>query len=174
MTSASEGFIKVETRQEIEQTVGAALKCAEEATSTVNELVARTLETAVTGKEAATTLHHAYSAQVQVARVFEWVKEWSRSQGLAPPNSQASILGECLTWMCRARDHADKLSRCFPTSIEPGVRAARIAGWADRWPQDYLEAKNHAEKSMKEIDAAIAAIHRRFFDLALRGLQAPR
>jgi hypothetical protein len=57
-------------QHQIERDVGAALKCAEEATWATNELVGRTLETAVTGKEAATTLHHAYSAQVHIARVL--------------------------------------------------------------------------------------------------------
>lgn len=61
-------------RHQIELDVGAALECAEAATWTANELVARTLETAVTGREAATTLHHAYSAQVHVARVLDWSK----------------------------------------------------------------------------------------------------
>ena len=52
--------------------VSAALQCAEATTLATNDLVGRTLETAVTGKEAATTMHHAYSAQVLVARVLEW------------------------------------------------------------------------------------------------------
>jgi hypothetical protein len=68
-----------DTRSQIELDVGAALECAEAATWTTNGLVARTLETAITGKEAATTLHDAYSAQVHVARVLEWSKEWSHS-----------------------------------------------------------------------------------------------
>jgi hypothetical protein len=55
-----------DTRHQIELDVGAALEYAERATWTTNELVARTLETAVTGKEAATTVHHAYSTQVHV------------------------------------------------------------------------------------------------------------
>src|SRR5450755_2239247 len=107
-----------DTRHQIELDVGAALECAEAATWSANELVARTLETAVTGKEAATTLHHAYSAQYHVARVFEWSKEWGRSQELAWSKAPPSILDDCLDWMRRARDHADKLCRCFPTSEE--------------------------------------------------------
>jgi hypothetical protein len=47
-----------ETLQQIELNVGSALECAERATWTINELVGRTLETAVTGREVATTLHH--------------------------------------------------------------------------------------------------------------------
>jgi hypothetical protein len=117
----------IDTRQQLERKVGAALKCAEEATSTVNELVARTLETAVTGREAAATLHHAYSAQVQVARVFEWAKEWRQSQELGLRNSSPSMLADCLTWMRRARDHTDKLCRCFPASDKPGRKPAPIA-----------------------------------------------
>jgi hypothetical protein len=74
-------------RHQIELDVGAALECAEAATWTANELVARTLETAVTGKEAAMTLHHAYSAQVHVARVLDWSKEWAFSQELALPEA---------------------------------------------------------------------------------------
>ena len=55
--------------------VSVALQCAEAATLAINDLVGRTLETAVTGKEAATTMHHAYSAQVLVARVLDWSNE---------------------------------------------------------------------------------------------------
>jgi hypothetical protein len=62
------------TWRQIELNVGSALECAERATWTINELVGRTLETAVTGREVATTLHHAYSAQVHVARE-EWAQE---------------------------------------------------------------------------------------------------
>jgi hypothetical protein len=49
---------------QIELDVQAAFECAETATLRTNDLVGRTLESAVSGKEAATTLHHAYSAQV--------------------------------------------------------------------------------------------------------------
>src|SRR6202171_5792018 len=103
--------------------------CAEAATWSANELVGRTLETAVTGKEAATTLHHAYSAQVHVARVLEWSKEWALSE---PPSSK---LGDCLTWMQRARGHAVRLCRCFPMSEADGT-VPKVAEWAERWPQD--------------------------------------
>jgi hypothetical protein len=41
------------TFRQIELDVGAALECAQEATEKTNELVGRTLETAVSGKEAA-------------------------------------------------------------------------------------------------------------------------
>jgi hypothetical protein len=88
---------------QIELDVGAALECAKAATSTANELVGRTLETAVTGKEAATTLHHAYSAQVHVAPVFEWSKEWVHERGHSSSESAGSKLVDCLTWMQRAR-----------------------------------------------------------------------
>ena len=140
---------------QIEQDVGAALVCAEAATWSANELVGRTLETAVTGKEAATTLHHAYSAQVHVARVLEWSKEWALSQELAL--SESSKLGDCLTWMQRARDHAEKLCRCFPMSEADG-KVPKAAEWAERWPQDYAEAKNQAEKSLEKIGPAIETI----------------
>jgi hypothetical protein len=149
-----------DTPHQIELDVGAALECAEGVTWTVNELVAHTLETAVSGKEAATTLHHAYSAQVHVARVFEWAKEWARSQELALPKAPPSILGDCLAWMRRARDHAEKLCRCFPASENAGGHALTIAEWAERWPQDYVEAKSRAEKSLEKIDTAIDTIER--------------
>jgi hypothetical protein len=116
---------------QIELDVATALECAEAATWAANELVGRTLEAAVTGKEAAATLHHAYRAQVHVARVLDWSKE---------AGADPSKLADCLAWLRRARDHAEKLRRCFPTS-EAG---ARIAEWAERWPQDYGEAKGRA------------------------------
>jgi hypothetical protein len=103
-----------DTRHRIKIHVGAALECAEDATRTTNDLVAHTLETAVTAKEVATTMHHAYSAQVHVARVFEWSKDWARSQELVWSNP--STRSDCLTWMRRAPGDADKLCRCFPTS----------------------------------------------------------
>jgi hypothetical protein len=148
-----------DTRQQIELDVGAALECAEAATWTTNELVGRTLETEVTGREAATTLHHAYSAQVHVARVFEWSKEWARSQDLALSEAPPSKLGDCLTWMRRARDHAEKLCRCFPISEAVG-KTPRVAEWAEKWPQDYAEAKSRAENSLEKIDSAIGTIER--------------
>ena len=72
---------------EIELEVGAALECAEAATWTTNVLVGRTLETAVSGKEAAATLHHAYGAQVHVARVFDWARKWAQAADHASSNS---------------------------------------------------------------------------------------
>jgi hypothetical protein len=149
-----------DTRHQIELDVGAALECAEGATWTTNELVARTLETAVTGKEAATTLHHAYSAQVHVARVLEWSKEWTHPQEHSLSGSAPSKLGDCLTWMQRARDHAEKLCRCFPMSEEASGKAPRVAEWAERWPKDYAEAKSRAEKSLEKIVSAIDTIER--------------
>jgi hypothetical protein len=146
-----------DTRHQIELDVGAALECAEAATWTANELVARTLETAVTGREAATTLHHAYSAQVHVARVLDWSKEWTLSQELALSEAPPSRLNDCLAWMRRARDHAEKLCRCFPAS-EAGGKSQEVAEWAERWPQDYAEAKSRAEKSLAKIAAAIETI----------------
>jgi hypothetical protein len=146
-----------DTRHLIELDVGAALECAEAATWTANELVARTLETAVTGREAATTLHHAYSAQVHVARVLDWSKEWTLSQELALSEAPPSRLDDCLAWMRRARDHAEKLCRCFPAS-EAGVKSQEVAEWAERWPQDYAEAKSRAEKSLAKIATAIETI----------------
>jgi hypothetical protein len=148
-----------DTPHQIEQDVGAALECAEAATWSANELVGRTLETAVTGKEAATTLHHAYSAQVHVARVLEWSKEWALSQELALSEPPPSRLSDCLAWMRRARTHAEKLCRCFPISEADG-NAGQVAEWAQRWPQDYAEAKTQAEKSLEKIATAIETIER--------------
>jgi hypothetical protein len=149
-----------DTRHQIELEVGAALECAEAATWSANELVARTLETAVTGREAATTLHHAYSAQVHVARVLEWSKEWALSQELALSEAAPSRLNDCLAWMRRARNHAEKLCRCYPPSEDASSNALTIAEWAERWPQDYAEAKSRAEKSLERIDTAIETIDR--------------
>jgi hypothetical protein len=148
-----------DTPHQIELEVGAALECAEAATWTANELVARTLETDVTGREAATTLHHAYSAQVHVARVLDWSKEWALSQELALPEAPPSRLNDCLAWMRRARDHAEKLCRCFPAS-EAGGKPQEVVEWAERWPQDYAEAKSRAEKSLEKIVSAIDTIQR--------------
>jgi len=136
-------------RPQIELDLEAALECAEAATSAANDLVGQTLETAVSGKEAAATLHHAYSAQVHVARVLDWSKE---------AGSDPSKLGDWLTWMRRARDHAEKLCRCFPTSEAGG--GSRIAEWAERWPRDYGEAKSRAEKSLEKITSAVDTIER--------------
>jgi hypothetical protein len=149
-----------DTRHQIELDVGAALECAEAATWTANELVARTLETAVTGREAATTLHHAYSAQVHVARVLEWSKEWALAQELALSEAPPSRLNECLAWMRRARNHAEKLCLCFPASENAGGHALTIAEWAERWPKDYAEAKIRAGRSLARIDTAIDTIER--------------
>jgi hypothetical protein len=148
-----------DTRRQIEPDIGAALECAEAATWTANELVARTLETAVTGEEAAMTLHHAYSAQVHVARVLDWSKEWALSEELALPEAPPSRLNDCLAWMRRARDHAEKLCRCFPAS-EAGGKPQEVVEWAERWPQDYAEAKSRAEKSLEKIVSAIDTIQR--------------
>ena len=144
----------------MELNVREALECAEKTTWTTNELVARTLETAITGKEAATTLHHAYSAQVHVARVLEWVKERGHSQRLPPSETARPMLDECLVWMRRAREHAEKLSRCFRSSAEAGEYTVRMAEWAERWPRDYAEAKSLAEQSLEKINSAIDTIER--------------
>ena len=154
-----------DARHQIELDVGAALECAESATWSTNELVARTLPTAVSGKEAATTLHHAYSAQYHVARVFDWSKSLGHSQELAgsktPQSTLGATLGDCLDWMRKARDHADKLCRCFPTFEEVGGNLVpRIAEWAERWPQDYAEADHRARISLEKIESAINTIER--------------
>jgi hypothetical protein len=147
-----------DTRHQIELDVGAALECAEAATWSANELVARTLETAVTGREAAATLHHAYSAQVHVARVLEWSKEWALSRELALSEAAPSRLNDCLAWMRTARAHAEKLCRCYPQ--DASGNALTIAEWAERWPQDYAEAKIRAGRSLQKVDAAIETIDR--------------
>jgi hypothetical protein len=121
--------------------VRAAHECAEAATWSTNELVGRTLETAVSGKEAATTLHHAHSVQVHIARVLAWATVPAQAEGEAASNSSPPKLDEWLVWMQRARQHAEKLCGCFPASEKVGDSVPRIAEWAERWPQDYLEAK---------------------------------
>jgi hypothetical protein len=150
-----------DSQHQIELEVGAALECAEAATWTTNELVGRTLEAAVSGKEAAATLHHAYSAQVYLARVLDWAKEGAHAADHASSNSSPPKLDDWLSWMRRARKHAEQLCRCFPASEGAGGVAPRIAEWAQRWPHDYLEAKSRAEKSLKKIEGAIEAIQRR-------------
>jgi hypothetical protein len=137
-------------RPQIELDLEVTLECAEGATWAANELVGRTLETAVTGREAAATMHHAYSAQVHVARVLDW----SKQAGTDP-----SRLADSLAWMRRARDHAEKLCRCFPTLEVGGT--TRIAEWAERWPQDYGEAKSRAENSLEKITAALSGLSER-------------
>jgi hypothetical protein len=119
-----------DAQHQFEPEVRAAHECAEAATWTTNELVGRTLETAVTGKEAATTLHHAYSAQVHVARVLDWSKAPAQAEGEALSNSSPPKLDDCLAWMQRARNHAEKLCGCFPASEKVGDSAPRIAEWA--------------------------------------------
>jgi hypothetical protein len=152
----------------IELEVGNALECAEEATLKTNDLVGRTLETAVSGKEAATTLHHAYSAQVLVARVQDWVTEWARTQQQATPTSPTKF-DEWLGWMRRAHSHAEKLCRCFPASENAGREAPGIAEWAERWPQDYLQAKGKAERSLEAIQKAIETMARHRSSFAAPG-----
>jgi hypothetical protein len=149
-----------DVKHQIELEIGGALECAEAATWTTNELVGRTLETAVSGKEAATTLHHAYSAQVHVARVLDWAKEWVHATDRASSNSSRSKLDDWLSWMRRARSHTERLCRCFPASEKASGDAPRIAEWAERWPHDYFEAKSRAEKSLERIEIAIEAIER--------------
>jgi hypothetical protein len=145
-----------DAQHQIEPEVRAAHECAEAATLTTNELVGRTLETAVTGREAATTLHHAYSAQVHVARVLDWSRGPTQAEGEASSSSSPPKLDDCLAWMQRARSHAEKLCGCFPASEQVGDSVPRIAEWAERWPRDYLEAKSRAEKSLKKIRIAMA------------------
>jgi hypothetical protein len=147
-----------DAQRQIAIEIRAAHECAEAATWSTNELVGRTLETAVSGKEAATTLHHAYSAQVHVARVLDWATVPAQAEGEAASSSSPPKFDDCLAWMLRARNHAEKLCGCFPASEKVGDSVPRIAEWAERWPQDYLEAKNRAEKSLKAIQIAIQAI----------------
>jgi hypothetical protein len=147
-------------QHQIEMELETAFEHAEAATWTTNELVGRTLETAVSGKEAASTLHHAYSAQVHVARVLDWVTEWARAADRTSSNSSPTKFDEWLNWLQRARSHAERLCRCFPASEKAEGDAPGIAEWAERWPRDYLEAKSRAEKSLEKIDTAIGAIER--------------
>jgi hypothetical protein len=144
-------------RHQLELDVGAALECAESTTWKVNELVARTLPTAVTGKEAATTLHHAFSAQYHLARVFEWSKELSRSQD----GASSKIIEDCIDWIRRARDHADKLCRCFPALEEAdGTPDRPVMGWADKWPGEYADSKSCARNLLERIETAIGTFER--------------
>jgi hypothetical protein len=148
-------------QREIERYVRVALERAEEATWTANELVGRTLESAVSGKEAATTLHHAYSAQVHLARVQDWAREWIRAQEEASQRSAPPKFDLWLSWMRRAQSHAEKLCRCFPPSKNAAHDAPGIAEWAKRWPQDDLQAKGRAERSLETIEIAIEVIEQR-------------
>jgi hypothetical protein len=150
-----------DAQHQFEPEVRVAHESAEAATWSTNELVGRTLETAVSGKEAATTLHHAYSAQVHLARVLDWSRAPAQAEGEASSSSSPPKLDDCLAWMQRARSHAEKLCGCFPASEKVGDSAPGIAEWADRWPQDYLEAKNRAKESLTKIQIAIEAIVRR-------------
>jgi hypothetical protein len=150
----------IQAKEQMGVDLDAALECAEAATMATNDLVGRTLETAVSGKEAATTLHHAYSAQVLVARVLEWSKEWASLPEVEPSVSPLSKLDDCLSWMRRAYDHAEKLCRCFPPS-DIGNNTPRVAEWADRWAEDYWQAKSLAEKSLQRIKAAIETMEQR-------------
>jgi hypothetical protein len=157
-------------RHQIERDVGAALECAESTTWKVNELVARTLPTAVTGKEAATTLHHAYSAQYHLARVFEWSKEWRRFDG----TESFKKLSDSIDWTRRALDHADKLCRCFPTLEKVEGKADRpIMGWADRWPEDYAEVKSCAQNLLEKIKTALNTFERQQSSFLGSGLKLP-
>jgi hypothetical protein len=76
------------------------------------------------------------------------------------PQGPPSRLNDCLAWMRRARDHAEKLCRCFPMSEHASGKAPRVAEWAERWPQDYWEAKSRAEKSLATIVTGIETIER--------------
>jgi hypothetical protein len=73
-------------------------------------------------------------------------------------NGQKSGLNDCLAWMRRARAHAEKLCRCYPQ--DASGNALTIAEWAERWPQDYAEAKIRAGRSLEKIDTAIDTIER--------------
>jgi hypothetical protein len=114
------------TQHQIELEVGAALECAEAATWTTNELVGRTLETAVTGKEAATTLHHAYSAQVHIVRVLDWTKERTHPQKHSLSETAPSKLGDCLSWMRRAQGHAENSADAFRHRRTPAAMLRRL------------------------------------------------
>jgi hypothetical protein len=149
-----------ETPDQIERKVEAAHESSVAATWTTNGLVGRTLETAVSGKESATTLHHAYSAQFLVARVLDWAKEWVQAVGDGSSHSLLPRLDDWLTWMQRARSHAEILCRCFPTSEKDVDATPKVAEWAQRWPQGYFEAKGHAEAALRKIEIAIEAIER--------------
>jgi hypothetical protein len=45
-------------------------------------------------------------------------------------------------------------------SEQASGKAPRVAEWAERWPQDYWEAKSRAENSLAKIATAIGTIER--------------
>jgi hypothetical protein len=145
-----------DTRSEVELSVGAALNHAEIAAWTTNELIALTLSAAVTAKEAAIAMHHAYSAEYNVRKAFE------RSEGITSWSEMPSqTVGDFLNWMQKGRIHADQLCDCFPAFDESsGKMLPFIAEWAKAWPTEYDDAKNRAQNALEAIDTAIRVISR--------------
>jgi hypothetical protein len=152
-----ENYSMTDTRSEIELSVGAALNHAENAAWTTNELVALTLPTAVTAKEAAMAMHHAYSAEYNVRKAFELAECITTLWSEMP----SQTVDDCLNWMQEGRTHANQLCDRFPAFDESsGKTLPFIAEWAKAWPKEYTEANNRAQNALEAIDAAIRVISR--------------
>jgi hypothetical protein len=122
-------------------------------------LVGRTLETAVTGKEAATTLHHAYSAQVHVARVLDWSKAPAQAEGEAPSNSSPPKLDDCLD--AAGSKPCRKTLRMFSGIGEgPRVRAT-YRGMGGEVAARLPRSRKQGGRVNEKIQIAIEAIERR-------------
>lgn len=146
-----------DSRSEVELAIEAALNDAEHAAWTTNELVALALPTSATAKEAATALHHAYSAEYNVRQAFERAERITRAWSQMP----SQTVGDCLNWMQKGRIHADRLCACFPGVDESsGKTLPFIAEWAKAWPTEYDDAKNRAWNALEAIDQAIRVIDR--------------
>jgi hypothetical protein len=146
-----------DTRSEVELSVGAALNHAEIAAWTTNELIAHTLSAAVTAKEAATALHHAYSAEYNVRKAFELAERITRPWSQMP----SQTADDCLNWLQKGHRHADRLCDCFPAFDESGGKTLPfIAEWAKAWPTEYDDAKNRAQNALEAINEAIRVIAR--------------
>jgi hypothetical protein len=144
-------------RSEVELAIGAALNDAEDAAWTTNELVALALPTAATAKEAATALHHAYSAEYNVRKAFELADRIKRPWSQMPSRTA----DDCLNWLEKGHRHADRLCDCFPAFDGSGGKMLPfIAEWAKAWPTKYDDAKNRAWNALEAIDQARRVIAR--------------
>jgi hypothetical protein len=152
-----ENYSMTDTRSEIELSVGAALNHAENATWTTNELVALTLPTAVTAKEAAMAMHHAYSAEYNVRKAFQLAECITTLWSEMP----SQTVDDCLNWLQKGHTYAGRLCNCFPGFDESSGRTLPfIAEWAKAWPKEYDEAKSRAQSALEAIDAAIRVTKR--------------
>jgi hypothetical protein len=146
-----------DSRSEVELAIGAALNDAERAAWTTNELVALALPTAATAKEAATALHHAYSAEYNVRKAFELAEHITRPWSQMP----SETADDCLNWLQKGHRHADRLCDCFPAFDESsGKMLPFIAEWAKAWPTEYDDAKHRAQNALEAINQAMRVIAR--------------